>query len=141
MEIIRRNTDYALRLMIHLAKMRPGKAASSRALSQEALVPLTLTSKLLQKLHAAKLIGSRMGSTGGFYLEKKPKDISLADVIEVIQGPLSVNKCILDESVCPRTSFCTIRKELLKLQKRIEDFYHNTTIDMMEENHPIGVKK
>ena len=141
MEIIRRNTDYALRLMIHLAQLQPGMAVSSRALSQAELVPLTLTSKLLQKLHAAKLIGSRMGSTGGFYLEKQPKDISLADVVEVIQGPISVNKCILDESVCPRISFCNIRKELLKLQERIEDFYHNTTIDMLAENHPIGVKK
>lgn len=141
MEIIRRNTDYALRLIIHLAQLKPGKAVSSRTLSQAELVPLTLTSKLLQKLHAAKLIGSRMGSTGGFYLDKQPKAISLADVVEVIQGPISVNKCFLNESVCPRISFCSIRKELLKLQKRVEDFYHDTTIDMLAENHPSGVKK
>jgi Rrf2 family protein len=135
MEIIRRNTDYALRLIIHLAQRKPGTAVSAHTLSQSELVPSPLSSKLLQKLHKAGIVGSRMGSNGGFFLKKESKDISLADVVEVIQGPLKVNKCILDESVCPRISFCTIRKELLKLQKRIEDFYKNTTIDMLAENH------
>lgn len=141
MEIIRRNTDYALRLIIHLAQRQPGTAVSARTLSKTELVPLPLTSKLLQKMNTAGIVGSSMGSAGGFYLEKKSKDISLADVVEVIQGPLKVNKCILDESVCPRLSFCTIRKELMKFQKEIDDFYHNITIDMLAENYPSGVKK
>lgn len=134
MEIIRRNTDYALRLLIHLAQRKPGTAVSAHSLSLAELVPLPLTSKLLQKLHTAGIVGSRMGSTGGFYLKKESKDISLADVVKVIQGSLNVNKCILDKSACPRIPFCPIRKELLKLQKWIEDFYINTTIDMMAEN-------
>lgn len=137
MEIIRRNTDYALRLIIHLAQKNTEKAVSAYILSQAELVPSHLASKLLQKLNAAGIVGSRMGSTGGFYLKKEPKDISLADVVAVIQGPLKVNKCILDESVCPRIFFCNIRKELLKLQKEIEDFYAKTTIDMLAENRQI----
>ena len=135
MEIIRRNTDYALRLLIHLSQKKPGKVVSAHILSQAEWVPLHLASKLLQKLNTAGIVGSRMGSTGGFYLKKEPKDISLADVVEVIQGPLKVNKCILEESVCPRISFCNIRKELLKLLKKIKDFYDKTTLDMLAENN------
>ena len=134
MEIIRRNTDYALRLIIHLARCKHETAVSASTLAKAESVPQQLTSKLLQKLNKAGIVGSLMGSKGGFYLNRNPKDISLGEVVEVIQGPLKVNRCILDKEFCPRMPSCTVRKELLKLQKKIEDFYHQITVERLAGN-------
>ena len=86
MEIIRRNTDYALRLMVNLGVNRKEDFISSRELAKEEEVSHQLACKLLQKLHAAGLVESSMGAKGGFRLAKSPAKINLFEIIEIIQA-------------------------------------------------------
>ncbi|HOV77756.1 MAG TPA: Rrf2 family transcriptional regulator, partial [Sedimentisphaerales bacterium] len=68
MDILRRNTDYALRLMVSLARHGRDASISTRSLAQEQDVPYQLACKLMQQLHAGKLVESYMGARGGFRL-------------------------------------------------------------------------
>jgi len=134
MDMIRRNTDYALRIMLNLARLYGKEAVSSRTLAEKEEVSYQLACKLMQKLNAAGLVKSQMGPKGGFFLSKDPSEIKLAAIVEVIQGPVSVNSCMLNIDACSRRPNCPISKELTKLQKYIESYFNDVTLNQLLES-------
>jgi len=139
MDIIRRNTDYALRAMVKLAGHYGEVPVSTRDIARCEDISYQLTCKLMQRLNKAGLVKSSMGPNGGFVLSKKPEKINLAQIIAAIQGPLSLNSCLLGQNVCPKQNHCPINKKLIKLQKNISDYLKSVTLD--ELLHHRGVKK
>jgi Rrf2 family protein len=132
MDLIRRNTDYALRLVVALAaQYNTGQVLSARALSQQNNVPYPLTSKLLQKYQQAGIIKSTMGARGGFGLTRRPMEITLLELIEIIQGPIRANRCILGTFDCPMKIRCPLHPKLNDLQEEIERHLRNTTLAEM----------
>jgi len=131
MDVIRRNTDYALRIIAELAVNYGGQLISARQLAKNQGVSDTLACKLLQKLSSAKLVKSSMGATGGFELAKEPKKINLYQVIQAIQGDVCFNQCVLDPKICPRRPKCPVNKKLASLQKYIEDALKGTTLEQL----------
>ena len=123
MDIIRRNTDYAFRLVAELAKNQ-GKPVSVRKLAEDNLVPYELARKLLQMLGNADIVFSVKGPKGGYELKKDAGQISFAQVIEAIQGQVRLNQCLLSTFVCPMKGKCPISSHLVELQKTI-DFHLN----------------
>jgi len=129
MDVIRRNTDYALRAMVNLARKYEKGATSTRQVAVEEDIPYQLACKLLQKLHKAKLVKSCMGPKGGFRLSRKPSDINVQQVIEAIQGPIRLNRCLLGRPSCPRQNNCSINKKLKELQEHIDGYLCSITLD------------
>ena len=119
MDIVRRNTDYAVRLMVNLARQYGKGPVSTREAASEEDVSYPLACKLMQKLHGAKLIGSSMGPKGGFNLSRAPSEITLLEVIEAIQGPVSLNRCLLSADACSRQMTCSVRAKLAVVQETI----------------------
>ncbi|OHB67279.1 MAG: hypothetical protein A2Y77_07640 [Planctomycetes bacterium RBG_13_62_9] len=128
MDILRRNTDYALRLMIGLARRHDDGSVSTRVLAGEQEVSYQLACKLMQRLHGAKLVASCMGPKGGFRLSREAGQISLLEVVEVIQGPLRLNRCLLKETACPRGGSCPIRARISELQGQMEEYLRGVTL-------------
>lgn len=129
MDIVRRNTDYAARLIVHLAKHFGNGPISTRDAAAQEQVPYQLACKLMQKLNNAKLVKSCMGPKGGFVLAKEPSQISLLEVVEIIQGPISMNRCVLSENVCSRMTVCTVRDKLTDIQKSMTRDLATITLD------------
>lgn len=129
MDVLRRNTDYALRAMVALAARFGGKPASTRYLAKSEDVPYQLACKLLQKLHRAGLADSIMGPQGGFYLSRAPGEISVLEVVEAIQGPISLNRCVLGVGACPREDNCPISERLIELQRQINEYLGGLDLD------------
>ncbi len=129
MDVLRRNTDYALRAIVGLAGHYRQQPVSARRLAKQQDVPYQLMCKILQKLHNAKLVESCMGPNGGFHLSREPSKISLLDVIVAIQGPVRLNRCLLGVSECPRQPKCGVSKRLAELQKHIDSYLGKTTLD------------
>jgi len=138
MDIIRRNTDYALRLMVRLAMSCKGDSVSTRVLAQEQGVSYQLACKLMQQLHEARLVESCMGPKGGFRLGRKPAEISLLDVIGVIQGPVSLNRCLLREAACPRRTQCPVRRKIGELQNRMDEYLGAVTLEELAKSRGLG---
>lgn len=129
MEAIRRNTDYALRIVVGLAVNYGKGLLSAKTLAENAGISFGLAAKLLQKLASAKLVKSVMGKEGGFELAKKPANIRLYDVIAAVQGNLYLNRCIADPKSCPNSPKCLISKKLAGLQNYIEQYLKDITLD------------
>ncbi len=128
MDILRRNTDYALRLMVSLAKRGEDLLVGTRALAKEQDVPYQLACKLMQQLHGAKLVESVMGPKGGFRLGRTAAEISLLDMVRVIQGPLSLNRCLLNDACCPRKDGCPVRARMSELQSRMDEYLGSVSL-------------
>ena len=131
MDIIRRNTDYALRAMLNLTGNYGSGAVPTGHIALQEDIAYQLTCKLMQRLQKAKLVKSRMGPTGGFELARKPSEINLLQIIEAIQGPVSLNRCLLSRNSCPRSNKCAITGKLMQLQTNIEDSLEKITLNQL----------
>jgi Rrf2 family protein len=149
MEVVRRNTDYALRAMLKLAKHYGNKPVSSKELAQQGQAPYQLVCKLMHKLHIAKLVESSMGPKGGFGLSADPSKISLLKVIEAIQGPIRLNRCLSGNGICPYQKKCKVRGKLAKLEDSINNYLGSVKLNglvkstglISKKRHDIGRKR
>ena len=134
MELIRRDTDYAFRLAAQLAGAYGGdKALSARVLAKSNSVSYTLACKILQKLTHAGIVESVMGPKGGFRLAKKPDRIHFGQLIEAIQGPVTVNKCLMGGFQCPMKGKCPAKPKMAELQNKINEYLNELTLNEFVE--------
>jgi len=129
MDVLRRNTDYALRAIVNLAAHYGNEPVSTRTIAVQEDISYQLACKLMQKLQNARFVKSCMGPKGGFVLGRKPSKISLLEVIEAIQGPISLNRCLLSVNACPKQKGCTVRARLVGLQECIYEYLSGITLD------------
>lgn len=123
---ITRETDYALLIMTHLAKHKMAQSASQIA-SICHLSP-AFTSKILKILTKEKLLTSIRGSQGGYLLEKKPEDVTLLEIIAVIEGPMSINDCANDHTACERSHHCELTPHWALINKILHREFSNISL-------------
>ena len=96
-----KKSDYALIAMTHLATRPDGSGSSSaREISESYAIPLELLAKVLQRLVRARLLVSVQGTRGGYRLARPAAAISVADVIQAVDGPVTVTACSPDDHTC-----------------------------------------
>lgn len=116
---ITRETDYAIRCVLYLAGKR-GSVTMIDEISREKAVPKSFLAKILQKLSKGGIVRSYRGVKGGFELALDPEKVSLLDIIEAVQGPVAMNACALDESVCSLSSSCSVHPAWVEIRKEVE---------------------
>jgi Rrf2 family protein len=140
MDLVRRNTDYALRAMVYLARHHNDGLVSAREISEKGDIPYQLACKLLQKLHSAKLVESCMGPKGGFRLSRTLSKIHLLEIIEAIQGKIQLSRCLLGEDACPHQKSCNVRKRLAELEKTINNYLGSVTLEKIVKQKKSKIK-
>jgi Rrf2 family protein len=114
-----KKADYALMAMKHLATHTDTASTSARAIAEEYNIPLELMAKVLQRLARRGLLASHQGTRGGYTLSKAPASISVADIIQAIDGPLTVTACSSDDEQCEQFGRCNVRDPLWRIKDRI----------------------
>jgi Rrf2 family protein len=117
---VTRQTDYALRCVLYLSRGED-RIASVGEISRAMHVPKSFLAKILQRLVKSEIVTSTRGVRGGFQLAKRPRDISLLDVIEAVQGPTAMNMCSVDRKTCRLSGTCAIHPVWAKLRRDIEE--------------------
>jgi Rrf2 family protein len=114
-----KKADYGLLAMRHLAARADREATSARELAESYDIPPELLAKVLQKLVRARLLDSHQGIRGGYALARPAGMISVADVIQAIDGPLTVTACSEIDHSCDQYAKCNIRDPLWRIKDRI----------------------
>jgi len=104
--------DYAVVLMTAAARREPGERLSATALAEETGVPLPTTQKLMGQLAGAGLLTSARGASGGFALARPPSEISLADVVEAVEGPIAMTVCSEGRTDCALDAHCRVKPHM-----------------------------
>ena len=126
-----KKADYALMAMKHLAvRQDAGASSSAREIAEAYEIPLELLAKVLQRLVRSRLLVSVQGTRGGYRLGRTPAAIPVAEVIQAVDGPLTVTACSDDDHKCEQYSKCSIRDPLWKIRGRILEAL--TTVSVAE---------
>lgn len=119
---ITQECDYALRVVLFLSEKENGEKVEAKIISECLNIPLRFLLKLLRKLTIAGVLNSYRGVGGGYSLAVDPEEVSMKDVIEIIDGPIYVNRCLYDSAYCSlnRSSTCNIHQVLNQIQMQLE---------------------
>ena len=105
--VITRATEYAIRTVIYLAKHPKGEIVLKKDICRTQDVTPAFLTKILQPLIKVGIVSSQRGVGGGFLLNKKAEDITLLDILEAEEGPLSLNHCLVEKGICQRDALCS----------------------------------
>lgn len=118
-----KKADYALMAMKHLAQKSIATPAelstSAREIAELYDIPIELLAKVLQQLARRSLLTSHQGTRGGYTLSRSPGAISVADIIQAIDGPLTVTACSTQDDDCEQFAKCNVRDPLWRIKDRI----------------------
>lgn len=129
---VSRLTDYATVVMTCLAG-KPGAVLSAVQIAEDARLELPTVSKLLKSLGHAGLVESFRGVNGGYRLARAPAAISLAEVVEAMEGPLGMTECSVSVGNCDRESHCSVRGNWQRINAAVEVALRGVTLaDLLE---------
>ncbi|NOX20179.1 MAG: Rrf2 family transcriptional regulator [Nitrospirae bacterium] len=132
---ITRETDYAIRCILYLAG-KDGNSAVVGEISRDQAVPRTFAAKIMQKLHKAGLVVSTRGVKGGYTLNRTPEEITLLEIVEAIEGPISINICVIDKNSCERQPHCNVHPVWVEIRDLLVEKLRSYTLDKLINNNP-----
>lgn len=118
MKLITRDTDYAIRAVILMARQKDRRIPVSR-FTRELNIPRAFLRKILQSLNRQGVLSSYKGKGGGFSLSRDPAGILLADLIGIFQGRTTLNECMLRKKTCPQIKSCVLRKKIKAIERHV----------------------
>lgn len=118
---VTREGDYGIRSVLYLARQPFKKVSFVNEISEEYRIPRSFLAKILQKLVKAKIVRSYRGVKGGFSLARQARDITVLEVLEAIEGKLSLNICVPDKRKCSFSRHCPTHFLWVNVQNKVVD--------------------
>ncbi len=131
--------EYAIRAILKMA-LEPEKVYTATELFIHIDAPHKFLSKILQKLAQKKILSSTRGIKGGFKLKIPLDTLTLYDIIEAIDGPLELNKCLVDGYECSREKYCPVHVVWEEAQRELQRILKKKTIKNLIEEYKELIK-
>ncbi|MCK5029339.1 MAG: Rrf2 family transcriptional regulator [Bacteroidales bacterium] len=128
---------YAIRAVIYLALHGTEKKIGIKEISKELEIPTPFLGKILQQLAKNKMLLSTKGPNGGFLLAKPAKEITLLNIIEIIDGLDLFNECLIGMSTCSANAHknvqCPTHHKYLPISIKLYELFNTETIQMLAD--------
>jgi Rrf2 family protein len=134
MRFITRDTDYALRALLFMAKevkKNKAKIIDVKKIVAREKLPAALLRRILQKLANNKILKSYKGKGGGFSFLKSPDRITAVEIINIFQGDLDLTHCFLGTKICPNRAKCSLRKKIKNINSVVNKEFNKITISSL----------
>jgi Rrf2 family iron-sulfur cluster assembly transcriptional regulator len=125
---ISRKTEYAIRGMIYLAKQPRDQFVMIKEITKATKTSPVFLAKIFQGLSNANLVVSSRGAVGGFKLSRKPEHITLRDILEVTEGPVIMNLCVIDNRSCGFSKTCSAHVAWKRLRNSMNGILEDVTL-------------
>jgi Rrf2 family iron-sulfur cluster assembly transcriptional regulator len=129
MQPITRTGEYGLRGLLFLAKQPTDRLFLVSEVSRAQKIPETYLAKIFQRLSKTGLLKSTRGLNGGFNLGKPAKDITMKQVIEALEGPIALNRCLIRQGECEEEKKCPLHEVFEEAQEKFLEVLNRTTIE------------
>ncbi len=136
---ITRQADYALRAMLYLAQNNNERLASTSQIAEVKKIPPSFLAKIISQLSIAGLIQTSRGAHGGVKLARDPEEITLLEVVEAIDGPISLNECTNNPESCPFGEDCPLHQIWCETQAELIEKLRSTTFATVKERAAAAV--
>jgi FeS assembly SUF system regulator len=128
---INKLTDYSIVIMTNMVIKDEKAMYTAKELSEVTNVPLPTVTRILKMLSNGELLNSQRGPQGGYSLTRNAKDISVAEVIEAMEGPISLTECASDDCGCSYEANCAVGKPWQKINKAIREVLQSISLAEM----------
>ncbi|MFM8981020.1 MAG: SUF system Fe-S cluster assembly regulator [Planctomycetia bacterium] len=129
---ITRQTDYGIVLLARFASLPPGTVRNAKDLAAEEGLPAPMASKILKLLGRSGLLASHRGATGGYSLARPAREISVADIIAALEGPIALTECLgAQERGCAISASCPTRPNWARINQAIAGALAGVHLDEM----------
>jgi len=137
---LRKLTDYGTVIMTHMAR-NPGQICSAAEVAAEIGVSMPTARKILKMLARQQLLHSQRGAKGGYLLARPPQEISIAQVIDAMEGPAGMTECSIAAGLCTQEGTCSIRANWQRISLAIFHALDGVTLaDMTQPNcQPVDI--
>jgi FeS assembly SUF system regulator len=122
-------TDYAILMMVEMT--RDGEMLSAHALAERIHVETPTASKVLKLLSGSGLLESYRGASGGYRVAREASDISVAEVIAAIEGPIAMTECSVEEGLCSQEDNCDLRSNWQRISLAVAQALRDVSLAEM----------
>lgn len=131
---ITRQSEYAIRTMLELARVPQGELVSAHYISEKQDVPEDFLKKTLKLLVLAGLVNTQRGASGGITLARAASKITLADIITAVEGNIALNVCLAPGYECPNQPGCPVSRNLARAQQAmLNELRKESLADMLKD--------
>ena len=128
---INKLTDYSIVILANLVAKDENAMHTAKELSEFSGIPLPTVTRILKILSNKRILDSQRGAQGGYELTKNSADISVAEVIEAMEGPIALTECASDDCGCALEPNCAVGKPWQKINKAVNDVLQNISLSDM----------
>lgn len=133
---IGRHTDYAARLLLHLACLEPDARVTIAEVAAQRLLPTAFVRRLVGKLTRAGILATVRGLGGGIRLAKPAAEITLLDLVNAMEGGVALNHCVDNLNACPLAHGCPVQSAWSGVTRTLEDSLRAVTFAQLAADPP-----
>ncbi len=133
-----KSSEYAIRCLVYMA-VNENEVCSAKTLSNALDIPYKFLGRLMSRLGAAGIVSAKYGKNGGYSIVRPLDQVHLADIIDIVEGLESYDRCILGFETCDDANPCPLHTQWKGHKEGILHMIHNVTLDEMargETGHP-----
>jgi len=123
-----KTTDYGIVLMAQLASAPDRTPLNARELAHAADLPVPMVSKVLKALAREGLLVSQRGAKGGYQLARMPEEVSVSEMVRVLEGPVALTDCAIGPAQCSHESLCAVREPWQVISRVVEQALADVTL-------------
>lgn len=140
---LNRKIEYSLMALKYLQQNQSRFKVTAKEVAESVHAPFEVIARVMQLMAQKKLLSSQHGASGGYRLNQDLSTLSLFSLIEIIEGPSALVKCITEEGACDIGGSCNIISPIKALDQKLNSFFKNIPISellMTSENETVGDK-
>lgn len=143
MNKINRKLEYALMALKYMSQKIPGELTSAKEVSDAFHTPFDATARVMQQMaQKGGILRAEYGANGGYQITKDLAKISIHDLIEIVEGPTALVKCLHKEAPCEIKGTCNIVSPVTTLNHKLTDFYKSVSLkELLVERSTMPAKK